>query len=192
MTHFNNTVSIELQTKMSEFAENVNDDFISEFRDCCGCSNIATIDGIEYSGYIPLQKGGFLISEFYSNELDSTYHFTKNQTTFNAKIYESFLNDYKRENSLDEIDYDDEMFQNLENDFFDPCAFEFRIWIDNSDMVQIDVSVNYKDAPYYRFKSSENIIEKSMTIDDFMELDVAQFLIDLQVLVKAVKHLIHA
>jgi hypothetical protein len=43
-------------------------------------------------------------------------------------------------------------------------------------MVKIDVSVNYKDAPYYRYEKSESIVERSMTIENFMKLDFDDYL----------------
>jgi hypothetical protein len=186
MTHFNESVTVEVQTKLKEFSENVLENFISKFREGFGCSRIDNIYGIASSGYIPLQKGGYMISEFYSNDIDKSNHFTKKQTEFNAQCYESFLTEYKRDNSIDEIDYDDVDFQNAESEYFEPCALEVRIWIKKDDMVILNVSVNYRDAPYYRFKIAETIIEKSMTIDEFMKLDDS-YLIALKKMVESAK-----
>jgi hypothetical protein len=187
MSHFNPTVSLEVQTKLKEFADMVSDNFISEFRECFGCMNISTIDGIESSGYIPLQKGGFNISEFYRNGIDPTFLFTKKQKAFNDKLYDDFITEYKRENSLDEIDYDDNEYQRCECDLFESSLLEFRIWIDNDDMVQIYISVNYKDAPYYRYEKAESMVVCSMTIDDLMKLDIEKYLIELETMVNDMK-----
>ena len=185
MEHFNKDVSIEVKTKLKEFSENVLENFISEFKDGHGCVKIDEISGIAYSGYIPLQKGGYLISEFYNNGIDCAY-FTKNQKEFNEKCYESFLAEYKKDNSLTEIDFDDVDFQNADNEYFEPCALELRIWIEKDDTIILNVSVNYKDAPYYRFKGAEMIIEQSKSIDEFMNLDDS-FLDNLKILVESFK-----
>jgi len=171
MKHFNSAVSIELQNQVKAFAEAANEDFISDFKDSNGCSNVEPLFGIAQSGWIPMQLGGFTITEFYQNDSDPSYHFTKEQTDFNQKFYDDMVEDYKVDNDLKEIDYDDNDFQEWEVDLFDSAMLRLVVYVDNGGLVKVEFSVNYKDAPYFRLQADQMLKEMTFTEEEFLKVD---------------------
>lgn len=171
MKHFNSAVSTELQSKLKDFSEAALSDFISEFADSEACSKVEELSGIAESGWIPLQLGGFIVSEYYRNDLDASYHFTKEQGEFNQSFYDIELERYKQFNDVEEIDYDSSDFQEWELDLFDPSYLRLTSFVENSGMVKLELTLNYKDAPYYRLQFSETLKELTFTEAEFMTTD---------------------
>ena len=171
MKHFNSVVSIELQNKVEAFALASFEDFISDFKESNSCSQIEPLFGIAQSGWIPMQLGGFTITEFYHNDMDSSYHFTKEQTDFNQAFYDDMVEHYKVDNDLEEIDYDDNDFQNWEAELFDSSMLRLVVYVDNDGLVTVEFSVNYKDAPYFRLNSDQMLKELTFTEEEFLKVD---------------------
>jgi hypothetical protein len=180
MKHFNSKVSAELQAKLKEFADEAKDDFISEFADSEACSKVEELSGIAESGWIPLQLGGFIVSEYYRNDLDASYHFTKEQGEFNQSLYDVELERYKKFNDVEEIDYDDSEFQEWELDLFDPSYLRLTAFVDNDGMVKLELTINYKDAPYYRLSSDTMLKELTFTEAEFMKADFQEIFTQLK------------
>jgi len=171
MKHFNTAVSVELQERLESFSAEALDNFISDFKESNGCSQVEELFGVAQSGWIPMQMGGFTISEFYHNDIDSSYHFSKKQTEFNEKYYTAQIADYAKEHGLDEIDYDDTDFQDWEVELFDEALLRLVAYVDNFGLVQLELSVNYTDAPYFRLKADKILKKMAFTEQEFMTVD---------------------
>lgn len=171
MEHFNSAVSIKLQNQVKSFAEAAFEDFISDFKESNSCSNIEPLFGIPQSGWIPMQLGGFTVTEFYHNDMDPSYHFTKEQSDFNQEFYDDMIEHYKADNELEEIDYDDNDFQNWEAELFDSAMLRLVVYVDNGGLVKVEFSVNYKDAPYFRLKADQMLKEMTFTEEEFLTAD---------------------
>ena len=174
MKHFAITVPTELSTKLFEFSQLIESDFIMEFRDALGCGETNTISGVHVSGFIPFQQGGFVVREFYDNSLDSSFAFTANQVKHNNDYYAECVKEWLVDNDHDsEYEYwNDDDFQEYERDILEPSCLEFSMWVDGDNVV-LELAIDYLGSEYRRV-DSEVIYEKTMTCSEFMEssLDV--------------------
>jgi hypothetical protein len=155
------------------------DDFISDFKDSTGCASLEELSGIPKSGWIPLQQGGFVITELYNNGIDPSYHFNDAHSRFNDKKYEDFIEQYMKNNELDEIDYNDDNFQIDELELFDPTLLKVTIYVDsveNEKLVKIQLAVNYTDAPYYTQKYDNILKELTYPTKEFMNVNFVDVL----------------
>jgi hypothetical protein len=172
MKHFAITVPTELSTKLFEFSEIVERDFIMEFRDALGCAETTTISGVNLSGFIPFQQGGFVVREYYNSSLDTW--FTANQAKHNNDYYAECVKEWLVDNDHDsEYEYwNDDDFQEYESDIFEPSCLEFSMWVDG-DKVVLELAINYLGGEFRRV-DGEVIYEKNMTCDEFIasEFDV--------------------
>jgi len=193
-SHFAPSVSQALRGKMFEVAEAIKEDFISDCgREAHGCNRIEPIYGKSYDGFIPFQDGGYEISEFYRNDIDSSYHFTKAQSESMERskkdMYESFYHDHIKGNDkraadvkLDkDFSYSDlpeklqSVFSDYENEWFESALLRCELWVsdgyhdDKADTIYYRVSLGYKDAPYYRSKYDETLFEGNVSIKAFMK-----------------------
>jgi hypothetical protein len=184
--HFDN-VDLAVQNKLYALVQLAKKDLISEFKESFGDDrNIEEISGLPYSGFIPFQNGGFSICEYYRNDCDASYHFLAEQTINNYALESNMIDDFIRENELniqaDNFDYNElsedlqSDFEQLENEYFEPALLNFECWINNAKFnfcgnkqgVTIRLSINFKDAPYYRGKYATDLIDLNMSIKKFM------------------------
>lgn len=192
MTHFAECVSKDLQEKLLELAEYVEEDFISDYsHNAYGCMHINAIYGHHISGFIPFQNGGYEVTEFYSNGWTTGCYFNKAQEEFEAETYEYMLECFARDYydydtdkakewaknySYDDLTDDDRYeFENYENEWFEGVLLRFEMWIErdaNNDnkCVMARLSVNYRDAPYYRSTSDDTLVELELDIKEIMGL----------------------
>lgn len=192
MENFKSSVPAPLQAKMRELAQAILSDWdrMVNVRECIiSPEDIGEIEGNSRSGWVPFQDGGFTVSGYYQNDEDSSYHFTEKQTEYaheQAKnCFESFLSD----NGLDsETQWDDlteeqrEELYDYEREWNDEALLQYEIfcngygWRDEGQTVTVRVSVNYKDAPYYRSKYAEDIKSTSYSVEEFLSLPIAELL----------------
>lgn len=186
--NFKKIVPENVQEKIHALAESIEfDNLISGWKDRESEQEIYPIEGNYREGWMPNQDGGFSVDQFYRSDNDSTYHFTQKQSEFMTDCYNDMLESFCRDNdieSIDCIDYDnDDMLDKLseyENEWFsDPALLQFQVFVERFDrfddyspmQVCCRMSINYKDAPYYREKYAEDIKQKIYTIDEFMQLE---------------------
>lgn len=190
MKNFKSSVPVEIQNKIKEFADSV------DFRDLIKghqsygfeCEQgLSEIEGNHVSGWIPHQDGGFSISQYCQCDEDSSYHFTEKQTEFmheSAKhCFDSFLSDNDLEAETEYDDLTEEQQERLfeyEMEWMDSALLElqifvegyqtYSIWGNDETTVTIRLSINYKDAPYYREKYAEDIKVMVLDIDEFLAM----------------------
>lgn len=185
--NFKKSVPQNAQKKIHALAESIDFyDLISGHHESMTEQEISPIEGNYRDGWIPHQDGGFGVDQFYRNDADSTYHFTQKQTEFMADYYDDMLESFCRDNDIESpdcIDYDDDsMLDKLseyENGWFEPALLQFQVFVeradrfDNESPMQIvcRLSINYKDAPYYREKYAEDIKQEIYSLDEFMQLE---------------------
>lgn len=170
--NFHSSVDAITKQNLLALAELVKEELISSLNhEAYGCSNLNEIQGYDASGYIAWQLGGYDVTEYYQNSLDSSCHLTKSQAAYLDEYAGYALKDFKRDNDIGEDDdipeeLEDHYYE-FENDYLGECLGEclavFRCWVeDDNETIQIDLGANYKDAPYFRNGSTENIIDFSI------------------------------
>ena len=145
---------------------------------------IESIHGNAYDGFIPFQDGGFQVSGFYSNNPWDN-HFSKRQKEYNERQSNDCWEQFLRDNNLESgIEWDNlterqkEDFSDYECEWFEPALVQFQVFADNfrygenKPSVTVRVSVNYKDAPYYREKYAEDLNSTSYDLEEFMRLSI--------------------
>lgn len=196
MNQFKKTVPEAIQAKMKALAELACEEWHSTIvlgnrrhGSLGGETRLNEIEGNHVSGWIPNQDGGYSVDHFYMSDCDSSYHFTEKQTDFvNAQskdCFHCFLsdNDIDSETEYDGLtDEQKEEFNQYENEWFNDGAllqlqmfvegFDTEtIWRKSEKIITIRLSINYKDAPYYREKYAEDIKQLILSVDEFMAQD---------------------
>ena len=106
-------------------------------------------------------------------------HITKGQRKFVDEMRVQCLRDFEVDNDIDEMDFDnDDMMQSLsdyESEYFsdiDLSLLQFRIVIDDdTDLITIDLSICYSDAPYYRSDKFELIASLDLSFKQFERIE---------------------
>lgn len=166
--NFHSSVDTVTKQNLLALAELVKEELISDLnREAYGCSNLNEVQGYDASGYIAHQVGGYDVTEYYSNSLDSSCHLTKSQAAYLDEYAGYALKDFKRDNDIeDDDDIPEELeehYSKFEDDYLGECLAIFRCWLeDDNKTIQIDLGANYKDAPYFRNGSTENLIDFSI------------------------------
>ncbi len=177
--HFATDTSPKVQKKLGELAELIKEDFISEIEGfdhlAGGDPDLDEISGKSYSGFIPFQKGGFSIADFYSTRHDPI---TKKEEKFNEEVeksvFEDFCSDNEIKNAKDWNDLTDEQqeeLQEYESGYSEQSYLNAEIWIDDDGKIFTRLSTNYKDVPYSRSKYAEDLREKSYTEKEFLAME---------------------
>ena len=191
MENFKSTVPDSLQAKMKTLAETI----LEEWRDITGRTEcvispetVGEIEGNYRDGWMPHQDGGFTVSGYYQNDEDSSYHFTENQTEYVSEQAKQCLDSFCADNGYDaeSLDWEDDAFKEefyeYEREWYEEALLQYEIYCNGfgsyirkgeEQTVTIRVSINYKDAPYYRGKYAEDIKERTFTIEEFMMADVS-------------------
>jgi hypothetical protein len=187
LPNFKSAVPFEVQSKLKELAELASfDDIVTSSLKFAGYGgqSMNEIEGNYKSGWMPKQDGGFEISEYYSSApYDST--FTDKQKDFLEdqvkQCFDAYISDYRREDA--DIPYEEwteeqrEQFNEYENEWFSAGALlQLQMFVDGygeysrepEKTVTIRLSINYKDAPYFRENGAEDIKQVVLSIDEFM------------------------
>lgn len=193
--NFKRIVPTELQEKIKQLADLVEfREIITGHQESMTEETIYPIEGNYRSGWMPNQDGGYSIDQFYRSDEDSTYHFTEKQTEWMDRYYDDMLESFCRDNDIENpdcIDYDSlqmvEQLSEYEFEWFEPSLLQFQVFAEREDKfndespfnVVCRLSINYKDAPYYREKYAEDLKVISYTMDEFMQTEnrviVAEF-----------------
>lgn len=185
--NFKKIIPENVQDKIHSLVESIDfSDLISGHKESVSDQEISAIEGNYKEGWMPNQDGGFSIDHFYRSDSDSTYHFTQKQSEHMSEYYDDMLESFCRDNDIESpdcIDYDSsslmERLSEYEYEWFEPALLQFQIFVerldrfdDNSRMqIVCRLSINYKDAPYYREKYAEDIKQEIYSLDEFMQLE---------------------
>lgn len=186
--NFKQNVPETLQNKIHDVTNYI----LDNFRDMTGRKEcmispevLQDIEGNAISGWIPHQDGGFQVSGFFQNDCDSSYHFTEKQTDYcndqSQQCWDSFLQDNDLPSGIEWNNLTHEQqneYMEYENNWFEPALLQFQCFCDGFSFyddgkrqyVTFRVSINYKDAPYYREKYAEDIKSVIYTAEEFMQL----------------------
>lgn len=194
MNNFKREVPNAIQEKMQALAlyvENEWENIIctgNKSHNSIGDTQQSEIEGNYVSGWMPNQDGGFMVSKLYYSDIDSSYHFTEKQTDFvnesSDQCYKAFLSD----NDIEVEEYDQltdeqkDSFGEYERNWFDDGALlQWQCFVEGysegvfgskEKLVTMRISINYKDAPYFREKSAEDIKTLALSIDEFMSMPI--------------------
>ena len=162
------------------------DDFINSGECIISPETVESIHGNAYDGFIPVQDGGFQVGGFYSNN-PWDCHFSQGQKEYNATqsndCWKQFLRDNNLESGLEWDNLTDQQqsdFTEYEREWFEPAMVQFEVFADNfaygdrKPNVTVRVSINYKDAPYYRGKYAEDLNSTSYELEEFMQLSIEE------------------
>lgn len=173
LNHFAPGVPEKTRRKLLEIAESVKENIMVTmgWKESFGSARIDEISGNPLPGFIPLQAGGYEVTEFFRSDTDSSYHFTpaqtKHVTALEHMLYKQFQEDHpelKDDWSFSELPEElQEEFSNTEAEWFEPALLRFEIWSGGEHGgIFMRLSVNYTDAPYYRAsKGEETLIERN-------------------------------
>lgn len=178
MTHFEKTVSAEIKTKLKEFAELVKDEFISDLlrheHNAQGDGILNEISGVSGPGFIPLQRGGFEVHDFYFTNGDAI---TEKEEILQVGIHKECLEMFCEDNKIDQCEYSkltekqQEQFQEYEQDHGEPSLLRAEMWIEKESTIFFRLSLGYRDAPYYRTRHDETLNDITFTEKEFMLID---------------------
>jgi hypothetical protein len=195
MKHFKSTVPAAIQTKLAALANLAENEWESTLvtghkgYDSLTDTRTDEIEGNYVSGWIPKQDGGYSVSRMYRNDCDSSYHFTEKQTDNANSQMETCQQMYVHDNKLESFDYDSmsqeekEKYWDYENEWFsDGAVLQLQMFVEgfnhsdywnnkNVPQVTIRLSINYKDAPYFREGYAEDIKQEILTVDEFLSMD---------------------
>lgn len=166
------------------------------------CPNMDHIYGYDPGGFIPFQHGGFQVTELYRHDIDSSYHITEGQSEAAQKhekyLYDCFASDHKEELKAAGIDTEaddfnsesysipeslENEFSDYESEFWEPVLLRFCVFISKPDndiwgdtkgprTIELSLSLNYSDAPYYREKHDDDTLAiLSLTMDEFLGME---------------------
>lgn len=164
LDHFDPKIPEPMKKKLKDLADRIHEEFISEFPGAYGCSSVRDIVGVCQSGYIPFQDGGYAVTDYYMGD-----PLTKAQMEYRVKSDEQCLADFKTE--FPDISTDSNEYEQWESEWQEPDVLQAFAYCRNGS-IEIGVSQNYKDAPYYREKYAEDIFFECIEEDEFMKWEL--------------------
>ena len=195
MENFKNSVPANVQAKIKNIADvilaNAENSVMAEFHiEYYSDWRIEEIHGNYKPGWIPYQDGGFSVSGFVCSGWSSGGYITQgqedNMLAQEKYCIEAFISDYDLEIEYSDFDYNDldeelqDKFSDYEREYLDdPALLQWQVYI-KDDKIILCASLNYRDAPYYRQKYAEYIIDREIDLDVFMAMadeDVVRMLI---------------
>lgn len=199
MKNFKSSVPNAVQVKLMFLAQGIEsqfDNIVSAFSsrsESITDVSLNEIEGNYVSGWMPRQDGGYDVSQMFRSDLDSGYHFTEKQTDFvndqSKNCRNTFLAErgYESDTSFHELpDELHEEYSEYENDWFqDGALFQVQMfangypgsfWEEKEQTINIRVSVNYEDAPYFRERDAEDIKTLILTESEFLAMDNADII----------------
>jgi hypothetical protein len=191
MKNFKSAVPATISAKIKAIADQFDFDDIVHSTARYGFFSEQRLDEIEgnyVSGWNPKQDGGFSINVLTQSDIDSSYHFTEKQTEWAKRQEEHCREAFCMDNGLDvETKWEDlgeeleEKYSEYEREFFEGALLEFQIFVDGygeflgwekreEKTVLMRLSINYKDAPYFREGYAEDIKTWILTVEEFEKI----------------------
>ena len=195
MENFKPSVPANAQAKIKNIADlilaNAENSVMAEFHiEDYSDWRIEEIQGNHKPGWCAYQDGGFSVSGFVYSGWSSGCYITQGQEdnilAQEKYCIEAFISDYDLEIEYSDFDAD-KLPQELQDKFYDyereymdePALLQWQVYI-KGEKISLCASLNYKDAPYYRQKYTEYIIDREIDLDVFMAMadeDVVRMLI---------------
>lgn len=188
-SNFKSEVPAEVQNKIHALTLHILDNwdsFINRGECIIPPETVEEIHGNAYDGFIPFQDGGFQVGGYYSNN-PWDYHISAGQKEYNERQNKDCWDQFLSENDLDSGSEWDNLtdkqqgdFQEYESEWFEPALVQFQVFADGfaygdrKPSVTVRVSVNYKDAPYYREKYEEDLNSTRYSLEEFMRLSMEE------------------
>jgi hypothetical protein len=188
--HFNHRTEKTTMDIVLSFALAIKDDFISEFRESALCQSISSLMGRAYDGYIPLQDGGYGITEHHTYSLgDSSYHFTKNQTDWGSREADRIAAEYRIEHEIPEdhgIDFDCSEFQEWEEAWCEDfrCQLIVNVTVPSDSTTEVDIEV----LVTYGSDCEETLVDKRVHLGELTEEGIATCIKQLKTEVEGFKN----
>jgi hypothetical protein len=187
MKNFKSSVPALVQDKLHVLATNIQlafSDVVTHRCEAYGDVQLSEIEGNYVSGWMPRQDGGFNVSLLVVSDLDSSYHITEKQTEFVNEQSKNCMQAFCMDNSLDEdAEMSDETrdeYYEYERDWFaDGALIQIQMyasgypgsyWEEKEQTITVRVSVNYKDAPYFRERDAEDVKTLILSEAEFMAM----------------------
>jgi len=189
MKNFKSSVPALVQDKLHVLATNIQlsfSDVVTHRCEAYGDVQLSEIEGNYVSGWMPRQDGGFSVSLLVMSNLDSSFHITEKQTDFVNEQSKDCFNAFKSDKELpSDFDFqtDDELLDawyEYENDWFSDGAliqiqmyasgYPGSYWEEKEKTITVRVSVNYKDAPYFRERDAEDVKTLILSEAEFMAM----------------------
>lgn len=183
-TNFKRIVPTALQEKVRLLANSVDlHDLISGHQESMSEQTVHEIEGNYRDGWMPNQDGGYSVDQLYMSDMDSCRHFTENQTECMSAYYDDMLKTFMSDNDIEEMDYDDQglldRLYEYDSEWWEPALLQFQVFVERKDKfddespfnVVCRLSINYKDAPYYREKYAEDILFRTYRPMEFMQTE---------------------
>ena len=188
-SNFKSGVPADVQNKIHALTLHIMenwDNFINRGECIISPESEEVIHGNAYDGFIPFQDGGFEVSGDYSNN-PWDYYISTMQKEYNEQqaenCWKQFLSDNGLESGVEWDNLTDEQqidFQEYESEWFEPALVQLQVFADgfayggSKPNVTVRVSINYKDAPYYREKYEEDLNSTRYSLEEFMRLSVEE------------------
>jgi hypothetical protein len=182
VSHFAYSVDIAVMKKLARLANAIMsgfDELVTGPQEQIIGPSLDVIHGRHVSGFIPFQDGGYSVSAFYRNDVDSTYHFTAAQTEFNNfqddECYQSFIleHDLPQGSTCSEWNESTQSgYHKWENSYFEPALLTFDVYSKDG-RIMLHSHINYKDAPYYRASYTETIKDIELSESKFLKMPYA-------------------
>lgn len=181
--HFAPSVPCDTRQKMADLAQLVEDEVIGAQHDGYGCLRIDPISGNAYDGFIPHQEGGYSVSEMFGNGCGSGKYFTEGEREESNRMLEQCALDYASHEGIDreEVNFSSDEYGEYESEYMRDCdsLLTCEIWTGHRKdsqpgIVTVQLSVNYKDAPYFRSEYAEDILELQYTAEEFAAVDLSE------------------
>ncbi|MFN7339968.1 MAG: hypothetical protein ACK5VI_02685 [Opitutia bacterium] len=149
--------------------------------ECFGEAQVGEVNGVGYDGFIPYQLGGYVASLFIRFDTDPSYHLTEGMTqaaddTY-KQAYEAAMGELELPTDTEWGALTDEqrevVFDTEQEWFNDGALLQFECWLEGEPYdadaplgnIMMRVSVNYRDAPYFRDKYAEDIYTTELSIE---------------------------
>ena len=131
-------------------------------------------------GYISHNKGGEVLTVWHYGALGSGQYITKGQHKEKERLQEmlrdDFIKEYELTGEATTNYYNHPAFEQYETEFLedgsDTDLLEFRASIDDADNITLDLSICYKDAPYYRSRYFETIGKLELSLKQFEHISL--------------------
>jgi len=168
--------------KLSDLADKVLEEIFNPYdshRTTLGATK-DEISGVAYSGFIPLQEGGYEVRDFATNGLSCGSFLSDGERIHTEQLerdcFKDFLEKFGYSTEPDELSDDaKENYYDFQNEWFmeEDTLIQFECWTQNSNIYLL-LQITYKDTPYYRNQYAETRWEKTMTHSEFMDCDLIE------------------
>lgn len=185
---FKKVVPLEAQEKLLALAMLMQEDLTSLKCESYGDVNLEQVSGVSYDGFWAWQNGGYEVNALIRCDQDPSYHPCNAMTEWadeqSKYCWKSFLEDNNLPLGAEWDDLTDKQQNDLsdyETEFFEGALLQFECWQEDNKNhnlhgeynIFMRISVNFRDAPYFRSKSADTLAELTIPQDEFLKMDMS-------------------